>query len=337
MSSWASKWVPLLFAGLLGCSAEVDPPAAGADSGAFDAAEPDSAGQDSVGQDTAGVADTAADSLDASDSVADSDTKACAPPLVAPGLVQKISHLELAFDATGCDRNGDGVADNALGAGLSQIGGSFNQRLAENLASGELVMLLSAEQFRSDGQSFPLTLLRGALGPLHLSCPPTAATADCGYQVLPASFDTDSPLPTCPARNLFANATVKGGWLEAGGQGEALDVPLPTAALSLSLRMLDVRIRGQVTSAIGPDGKEKWLATSGGMLCGVLTKPALHSAIDALPDEQVAARGFSKPVLKAMLSSLLVADVAVGGTELNAWSATIRLASVPGHIVGPKD
>jgi hypothetical protein len=301
----------------------------------FDAAGPDSAGQDSVGQDTAGGTDTAADSSDTADAVSDSGAKACALPPVDPGPVQKISHLELAFDATGCDRNGDGVADNAFGAGLSQIGGTFNQRLAENLASGELVMLLSAEQFRSDGKTFPLDLLRGALGPQHLSCPPTAATADCGYQVLPASFDTDSPLPTCPARNHFANAAVKEGWLEAGGQGEAIDVPMPTAALSLTLRMLDVRIRGQVTSSIGPDGKEKWLATSGGMLCGVLTKPALHSAIDALPDEQVAARGFSKPVLKAMLSSLLVADVAVGGSELNAWSATIRLATVPGHVVGP--
>jgi hypothetical protein len=110
---------------------------------------------------------------------------------------------------------------------------------------------------------------------------------------------------------------------------------MPTANLNLNLRLLNVHIRGEVSSDVQPNGKERWLATHGGVLCGVLTKPALFSAIDALPDAQVAARGFSKPVLKAVLSSLLVADVAVGGSEFNAWSVSIRLASVPGHVLPP--
>lgn len=267
------------------------------------------------------------------DAAADSAVAACIVQPLTQGAVQKVSALELALAVTGCDRTGDGVPDNALGTGLSQIGGSFNGRLAENLASGAMVMLMAAPQFRSDGAVFSLDLLAGQLGPQHLACAPTASSADCGYQVLPASYAAMATQGICPPASPLSNARIEKGLLLAGGPGDAIVMPLPGAEFALNLHLLDVRLSGKVTTSIGANGKENWLATTDAVLCGVLTKTALFAAIDALPDEQVAARGFSKPVLKATLASFLVPDVAVGGTAANAYSATIRLASVPGHLV----
>jgi hypothetical protein len=149
----------------------------------------------------------------ASGTEAGSSLPKCATPAAASGPVQKVSHLELAFDVTGCDRNGDGVADNALGTGLGKMGGQVNQRLADNLATGKLLMLLAADDFRTDGKPFALSLLTGALSPVNLGCPLTSATADCSYDVLPSSFDANSPLAMCPPRNLFAQATIHDGLL----------------------------------------------------------------------------------------------------------------------------
>ncbi len=313
-----------------GCAAESTQGAPAAAGGAVDGSV--QAADSGDGADSAvAVADGAGDLADAK---GPGGAFSCLvqPPVAGP--VQKFSHVALAFDATGCDRTGDGVPDNALGEGLSQAGGAFNARLAENLANGSLVMLLAAADFRSDGKPFALELLNGKLGPQSLACAPTASTADCGYQVLPTSYATQSTLPACPAKTAFGNATVALGILTAGGQGETIQMPLPAADLSLNLTLLDVRLSGKVNWTLGQDGKHHWQSTSDGVLCGVLTKPALFAAIDALPDDQVAARGFSKPILKATLGSLLVADVAVDSAVPNAYSATIRIASVPGHLVG---
>lgn len=310
----SSLLVAIGFAELTGCAGEAEP----AKAAVADAA--------AVGD---GVGDSGAPAGDA----ADSAPAKCSLPPALPGPVQKISALELALDVTGCDRTGDGLPDNALGSGLSQIGGAFNTRLADNLASGKLVMLMAAPQFRTDGAVFSLDLLAGQLGPQHLACPPTASAADCGYAVLPVSYDTGAAQAICPPASPLQNAKVINGELQAGGPGDSIAMPLPGAEFALNLQLLDVRLSGKVTTSTGPDGKPIWLSTTGGVLCGVLTKAALYAAIDALNDADVAARGFSKPVLKATLTSFLVPDVAVGGAVANAYSATIRLASVPGHLV----
>lgn len=285
---------------------------------------------------SAGAGDAAAEVAGqdgAADAAADSAVAACTVQPATQGPVQKVSALELALEVTGCDRTGDGVPDNALGTGLSQIGGSFNTRLAENLASGTMVVLLAAPQFRSDGAVFSLDLLAGQLGPQHMACAPTASSADCGYQVLPISYAATASQAICPPASPLQNARVEQGLLLAGGPGDSMVMPLPGAEFALNLQLLDVRLSGKVASSFGPDGKETWLLTTDAVLCGVLTKAGLFAAIDALPEEQVAARGFSKPVLKATLASFLVPDVAVNSAVPNAYSATIRLASVPGHLV----
>lgn len=312
-----------------GCAAESTPTVPTDASAAVDGAALAADVADAAGP---AAADSAGDSQEA---MGDGAAPLCLVKAPVAGPVQKISYLELAFDATGCDRTGDGLPDNALGQGLSQAGGAFNARLAENLANGSLVMLFSASEFRSDGKPFALDLLSGKLGPQSLACAPTAVTADCGYQVLPSSYVTTATSAICPPKTAFGNARVALGVLEAGGQGETIQLPLPAQDLSLNLALMDVRLAGKVASAVAPDGKPQWLSTSEGVLCGVLTKSALFAAIDALPDEQVAARGFSKPVLKAMLASLLVADVAVDSAVPNAYSATIRMVTVPGHLVAP--
>lgn len=263
----------------------------------------------------------------------DAAVAACSVPSAPLGPVQKVSALALALDATGCDRDGDGTPDNALGTGLAQIGGTFNARLADDLASGKTVILLAAADFHSDGEVFSLDLLSGALAPQDLECPPTASDADCGYQVLPVSYRRDAPGAVCPPASRLSNARVEQGVLRAGGPGDTLVMPLPGAQFALELKLLDVRLSGSVTWATSASGAQTWLSTQDAVLCGVLTKAGLFAAIDALDDAAVAARGFSKPVLKATLSSFLVPDRAVGGAVANAYSATIRLASVPGHLV----
>ena len=107
-----------------GCAAESTQGAPAAAGGAVDGSV--QAADSGDGADSAvAVADGAGDLADAK---GPGGAFSCLvqPPVAGP--VQKFSHVALAFDATGCDRTGDGVPDNALGEGLSQAGGAFNAR-----------------------------------------------------------------------------------------------------------------------------------------------------------------------------------------------------------------
>lgn len=251
---------------------------------------------------------------------------------VSPGPVQKVSNLRIPAPTIGCDLTGDGQPDNALAAGLAQIVGPINDQFADNVAAGRLVLMLRGSEFRNDGVPFGLHVLVGQLDPGNACCNPVAADANCGYQVLPQSFEVAAKgqADACAVKIQFPNAKVAAGALQAGGPGQPFVLATPLKDLNIHFALTDAKLVGAVSTNAGA-----WHGTKDGLLCGVLTKPALAAAIDALPEDQLAEMGFDKPMLKGVIKSFLIADIASApGGPLDAYSVAVQLETVQGHVTG---
>ncbi|MBI5608318.1 MAG: hypothetical protein HY902_05505 [Deltaproteobacteria bacterium] len=252
---------------------------------------------------------------------------ACQMPTTWGPTTQKVASLAMPGAGVGCDLNGDGKVDNAFGAGLAMLAGQMNDGLTQSIANGSLVLLMDTATFKSNGQTFKLDMLTGALANPG-GCDPVSAKANCSYLVSPISYDTAAAAATCPAVVAFSNAKVASANLTAGGPTSSIQLVLPLAGLMLNLTLHKAQLQGKVV------GGSVWQQTNSGLLCGVITKSDVEAAIMAVPDEQFASLGMDKATVLQLLGSMLQADFAVNGSAKDAYSIALQWTSVPGEIVG---
>lgn len=250
----------------------------------------------------------------------------CKLPDKFGATTQKASKLELPGAGSGCDLNGDGKPDNALGSGLSMLLGQANDALKKTMAEGKLVILMNTDNFKADGGAFSLDMLIGDPDASNATCDFTSDSANCKYTVSPSSFDMTSSAANCPALINFPNAKVTGGKLSGGGANQKFVLNLPVAGVALSLSISQAQIQGDVTGA--------WDKTTAGQICGVLTKADLEKAINSVPDEQLAGLGMDKATVLQLFNSMVTPDFSTTGGANDAYSVAIAWESVKGQITG---
>lgn len=203
----------------------------------------------------------------------------------------------------GCDLDGDGKVEN----GFAKILGLYkeaNNLLQEKTASGEVVVLLEAPGFASDGKAFAVHLLQGDLA--DKACNPQ--TAACSFTVRPANYDATAPSQVCPAQFVVAKTMISQGKLNAA-TSTVLPLPLvaPADVECPGLRFRIHSVQGDVP-ADGP-----WPATKKGRLCGYLFDAEIPGAASCLG-------GTLKP------------DTIVGGKP--ALAVALDFETVPAQISG---
>lgn len=254
---------------------------------------------------------------------------ACALPTKWGPTIQKASKLELPAGTVGCDLNGDGKVDNALGTGLSMLLGQANDALKKSVGEGKIVILMETAAYKDDGSAFSLNMLVGDMDASNATCDSTSATANCKYTVSDKSYDPTSKATTCPALINFPDAKVTTGKLTGGGKDQKFFLNIPVAGINLSLAISQAQAKGDVT------GKGSWDSTAAGLICGILTKKDLEAAINAVPDEQFKALGLGKADALAMIGGFITPDFSsTGGSEMDAYSVAISWESVKGQITG---
>ncbi len=250
----------------------------------------------------------------------------CKLPDKFGATTQKASKLELPGAGSGCDLNGDGKPDNALGSGLAMLLGQANDALKKTMTEGKLVILMNTDTFKSDGSAFSMDMLIGDPDASNATCDFTSDSANCKYTVSPNSYDMTSAAATCPALINFPNAKVTGGKLSGGGANQKFTLNLPVAGVALSLTITQAQIQGDVKGA--------WDSTSNGQICGVLTKSDLEKAINSVPDEQLAGIGMDKATVIQLFNSMVTPDFSTTGGANDAYSVAISWESVKGQITG---
>lgn len=175
---------------------------------------------------------------------------------------------------SGCDANSDGLVNDADGQVNSLLGIAAglgfdgNQELADQIATGKLVLLLELAGYAGgDDSGFEANLVVGhSLGkqpdPQCNDFPPAGG---CDWLVNPESYDPD----TCTPYASLAGASVQGGQLEAGPSSMIIPISLGGATLNLSLTQ--AKLFGSVAGSF---------SLSGGHLCGQVPKSALETALD---------------------------------------------------------
>lgn len=246
------------------------------------------------------------------------------PTTWGPGL-QKISKFTLKPEGQGCDLNGDGKQDNAIG--LSAILDGVNNWLADELKSGDRVTFFQPVQWQTDGKPFDVLLLTGTIDPSDVACDKTTAT--CKYHLYPWNYDIFfNGTGACPPKANWSNVTNNKGALKGGGDKQQLSVGYAFEGEYFPATIHQAQISGTVTD----DGE--WKTTKPGMLCGVMTEKELFNLIDAVPDAQMPA-GVSKDLIKQLLPSFIKTDIDTDGDNTNdAYSAAFDFESIPATITG---
>ncbi len=250
----------------------------------------------------------------------------CKLPDKFGAVTQKASKLSLPGAGSGCDLNGDGKPDNALGSGLSMLLGQANDALTKSLTDGKLVILMNTDTFKSDGSAFSMDMLIGDVDAANATCDFNSDSANCKYSVAPSSYDLTSAAGTCPALINFPNTKVASGKLSGGGPTQKFVLNLPVAGVALSLAISQAQITGDVTGS--------WDKTANGQICGVLTKTDLEKAINSVPDEQLAGLGMDKATVIQLFNSMVTPDFSTTGGANDAYSVAIAWESVKGQITG---
>lgn len=225
---------------------------------------------------------------------------------------QRLVAIQFATDTTtALDVTGDGLPDNAL----APLAAMVNGPLAEDVAAGTFTWLAQHAGLTDDGSPYTLSILHG--DPVD-GCDPTIAS--CAYVVRTLSF-TDA----CVPKFTFANATLEGTHLTAGGQGTtvvARFTMIPNVIVEYTLR--DIRVDAEL--AVGVDG----LGVVTGTIGGVVTMDDLVASIEAVPDGQLP---IAKDTLLALLAASVIPDVNLdgdGGPE--GISFALNIAGEPAAI-----
>lgn len=204
----------------------------------------------------------------------------CRPNGCTPGPwpvpVQKAVALRVALADEGCDLDGDGDVDNALGA-VARVVPGMQDRLRETVETAQSVVML-----RQEGTD--LQVWFGALAAASSRCNPASTDAFCAYTVSPWSFDLSGERATCGGWWRMPNASSRDGLLAAGG-GDATEAFVPFTSTALLVRLARARLLARaITDANG----ERY---GDGVLCAALVPAQLRLALGALPESVLAGVG----------------------------------------------
>ncbi|MBI5611295.1 MAG: hypothetical protein HY902_20645 [Deltaproteobacteria bacterium] len=233
----------------------------------------------------------------------------CNLPDSWPGAVQKVSMFEVPGGAGGCDLDGDGAVDNAVGSGLSMLLGQVNDALKKSIGDGTLVIAVALPAAATAGTPFDAQVLQAALDASNPTCDKTSPAANCAYVVLPASFDPAGGPGMCPPRNHLTGLVIAGSQLSSAVQSQPLLVTIPVAGSGLTLPLREVRLQG--TATVGPSGE----LTTSGVLCGMILRADVDAALAANPDFA----GLGRSGASALPDS---------------FSFALSFSTVAGHLVG---
>ena len=246
------------------------------------------------------------------------------PTTWGPGL-QKISKFTLKPAGQGCDLNGDGKEDNAIG--LQLILDGVNNWLKDEMDSGDRVTFLLPSAWKTDATPFDIILLTGIIDPSNKTCDKSAAT--CKYQVHPWNYDIFfNGTAACPPKAWWSNVTNTKGALKGGSDKQQLAVGYTFDGEFFPATIHRAYISGTVTDDTA------WKSTKAGLLCGVMTEKELFKLIDAVPESQMPA-GVTKEQIKSLLPSFITTDIDTDGDGKNdAYSAAFDFESIPAEITG---
>ncbi len=252
----------------------------------------------------------------------------CAFPTAWGPTVQKVSMLKLPPGSEGCDLDGDGKVNNALSTALSAFLGQANGPLDKSVKDGTIVLAMETAAYKADGSDFSTNMLVGDVEESNKTCDLVSETANCKYTISPNSYDPKATTPACPAVISFPNMKVKAGKLTGGGSKQIFQFTLPISTFALTLKITQAQLEGDVSGTTG------WDATKKGKICGALAKKDIEEAINALPEEQLAALG-GKAAVASLIGSLLKTDIdADGDGTKESASVAILWESVKGSITG---
>lgn len=178
--------------------------------------------------------------------------------------VQKVTKLSFAAADQGCDLNGDGKPDNAIGkavANFKQVGDAMTKAIAD----GSLVLLFesTAPGYKTDGSAFDINMLTGAPDPKIPFCDYANQTSNCGYLVDAAQYDTAGKGLVCPPTRVLKKATIQQSILSASGPMFPL-IHFNTLGLATGMLISQAKVTGSTTDAL------TWKSTNSGQICGYI-------------------------------------------------------------------
>ena len=229
-------------------------------------------------------------------------------------------------DATTCTPEGNCEAgiDNQLGGVLAQVVGLLNPNglLADNLASGAIVIVMESVDMKTDGSDFTMNIYTGFPAAPLAEC--DILTQSCMYYLDTEAFSPD----TCRGYVSMTNARIIGEEVRPGGPGYEISVPMPLGdGTSILVTASNARIEGE--AVLGQDG----LTLMNARLGGALNKQLLLETVLAIPDD--VQLPISKETIVTLLQELLVPDIDVDGDGVaESVSVGMKFATIDGTIVG---
>ena len=176
-----------------------------------------------------------------------------------------------------------GGIDNSL----APLSGILNQNLGKALAAGQLILLLELQSPKTDGTPFPLALYAAKLK--NAGCDVTHDV--CQYLVEKTTVGTD-----CKPLVVLNNAKIVGKKLTAGGPG----TNFPFSITLFGDTVLQVTLyNGQIVGDVSLDASGTQVTgIANGLLGGGISKKAISTALEQVPDEQL-------PIPKAQIAPIL--------------------------------
>ncbi len=253
-------------------------------------------------------------------------SSACQIPNSWGPNVQVISKLALADVGVGCDLNGDGKPDNAMGK-FTSLYKDENKSLQDAISQGKLLTVWNAPQYTTGGGAFSIERLDAVLNPGDASCDVSAGGKPCNLLVKAASYDASSVGGVCAAKSQLQPASAPGGALKAAGGGGSIPISL--------LGMMDMQVNAAIDSWTGKvSGAGQWQATTGGLHCGAVTKTAMFNAIDTIPPSVLAQIGDAATV-KSLIIGILKPDLDLDGDGIKeSISFAMTFETVPVIVSG---
>ena len=224
-------------------------------------------------------------------------------------------------DVTTCAPKGwcEEGRDNAF----SKLEWLFNPEMLDSVTDGTLSLLLEFEELRTDGNPFTMNLFWGLrIDPV--TCDPT--TDGCNYGVYESSLTNG-----CDPVDGFANATISGTKLTAGGAGYVVPIRIVFGEYRVPVDLHRAEINASV-SIVG--GK---VTGGAGALGGAMIMADLVAAIQSIPES-----GFPPPYVKSLVlayvnnPSFLKPDIDLDGDGTDeAISVGLPFSLVTGNLIGP--
>jgi hypothetical protein len=243
--------------------------------------------------------------------------------VVDPGWpvdVQKAISLVIAPSDVGCDLDGNGTVDNALG-GVARLVPGIQDRLRESVETAQSVAMLHRR-----GSS--VSVWFGALAPGSQRCNPASSRAFCAYTASPWSFDTAGERATCGTWWTMHGAAEAGGRLAAG-----LDAPseslVPFDDTSVLLRLARPRLAARIVP--GLEGGDRLVD---GVLCAAVVPAQLRLALAALPASVLDGVG-GLGQAQWFFDTLVHPDLDLDGNDLpDHVSVALRFETTPALVTG---